>query len=91
MLMVKRGDYGPVQIVAGRYKGRRGLYDDDDSGSGPGAVVVLCETYEEFAGLSGNAQIITCRRSSLRSIGRHGDWLRWRVVEGGKSKAKGRK
>jgi hypothetical protein len=87
--MVKRGDYGPVEIIAGRHKGQRGLYDDDDSGSGPGAVVVLCESLDEFAGRTGSAQIVTCRHSSLRSVGRHGEWLRWGVIEGGKTKAKG--
>lgn len=38
--MIEREAYGVVRVVAGRYRGGLGLYDDDDS---PGRAIVYLD------------------------------------------------
>jgi hypothetical protein len=74
---VKRGEYGPVEFIAGPYKGALGLYDDDDSADRPGAVVLVnCKTFEQFAGSEKGANVVVVRHSSLRPIFDFGDFCR---------------
>ena len=54
---VQRGDYGPVLIVAGKFKGRVGYYDDDD---GLYAFVHMGKPFE--------SHLARARLTSLRKI-----------------------
>jgi len=45
--MLKRGDWGPVKVIAGKYKGRTGYYDEDDDTVNPKAIVYLGVPFKE--------------------------------------------
>jgi hypothetical protein len=77
LAVVKRGDYGPVELISGPYEGELGLYDDDDSADRPGAVVLVnCKKFEQLAGSEKGTKIVVVRHMSIRPIFDFGDFCR---------------
>jgi len=44
--MIKPGDWGPVRVLRGRYKGQMAYYDDDDEGRRGRAIIYIGEPFE---------------------------------------------
>lgn len=46
--MIEKGNYGPVHVVDGKFKGKKGIYDSDISHKGKKKAIVYLDEVEEY-------------------------------------------